>query len=109
MNSVIMGPDCSGVGTDRPNVCYYWGVVWTSRLGHTYHHRPPAIIELLPDPIARDQPPYPLTIPPDDGWEDSQVWEDPPREPDPEPDPPHDPRDDIPPFWPRLYRFARVV
>ena len=66
-------------------------LVWTSRLGHIYHHQPPAIIQPLPDPIPRDQPPYPLTIPPDDGWENSQVWEEPPPAPDPEPDPPPEP------------------
>ncbi len=37
---------------------------WTSRLGHTYQRRPPAIIEPLPDPIPRDRPPYSLMIPP---------------------------------------------
>lgn len=73
---------------------------WTSRLGHTYQVRPPPIIEPLLDPIARDRPPYPLMIAPDDGWEDTEIWEDPPPEPDPEPGPPPatDPRADIPPF-----------
>jgi hypothetical protein len=73
---------------------------WTSRLGHTYQHHPPAIIEPLPNPIPRDRPPYPLTIPLDDGWEDTEIWEDLPPEPDPEPDPPPepDPSADIPPF-----------
>ncbi|MDQ3763702.1 MAG: HNH endonuclease [Actinomycetota bacterium] len=75
---------------------------WTSRLGHTYHRPPPAIIEPLPDPIPRDRPPYPIKIPTDDGWEDTSIWEDPPvePEPDPKPDPPPkpDPRGDVPPF-----------
>jgi hypothetical protein len=73
---------------------------WTSRLGHTYQRRPPAIIEPLPDPILRDRPPYPLTIPRDDGWEDTQIWDDLPPGPDPEPDPPPEPdlHTDIPPF-----------
>lgn len=62
---------------------------WTSRLRHTYQHQPPAIIEPLPDPISRDRPPYPLAIPPDDGWEATEIWEDLP--PDPEPDPPPEP------------------
>ncbi|MGH3901708.1 MAG: hypothetical protein ACRDTA_26330, partial [Pseudonocardiaceae bacterium] len=59
-------------------------------LGHTYQQRPPAIIEPLPDPIPRDRPPYPLIIPPDDGWEDTRIWDDPPPEPES--------RADIPPF-----------
>ncbi|MDQ2884002.1 MAG: hypothetical protein M3Y48_23335 [Actinomycetota bacterium] len=69
-------------------------------MGHTYHRQPPAIIEQLPDPIASDQPTYPLIIPPDDGWEDTQIWERPPAEPDPEPDPPPrpDPLEGLPPF-----------
>ncbi|MGH3864799.1 MAG: DUF222 domain-containing protein [Pseudonocardiaceae bacterium] len=72
---------------------------WRSRLGHTYHHRPPAIIEPLPDPIPRDQPAYLRTTPPDDGWEDSQIWEDPLPEPEPaDPPPEPNPHDDIPPF-----------
>ncbi|MGH3976004.1 MAG: HNH endonuclease signature motif containing protein, partial [Pseudonocardiaceae bacterium] len=71
---------------------------WTSRLGHTYQHRLPAIIEPLPDPIPHDQAPYPLIIPPDDGWEDTQIWDDPPPEPEPDPPPEPDPRSDIPPF-----------
>ncbi len=75
---------------------------WTSRLGHTYQRRPPAIIEPLPDPIPRDRPPYPRMIHLDDGWEDTEIWEDPPPEPEPEPepDPPPepDPRADVPPF-----------
>ncbi len=69
---------------------------WISRLGHTYHHHPPAILEPLPGPIPRDRPPYPLTIPLDDGWEDTEIWEDPP--PEPEPDPPPEPSTGIPPF-----------
>ncbi len=73
---------------------------WTSRLGHSYQHRPPAIIETLPDPIPGDQPHYPLTIPTDDDWENTEIWEDIPPEPDPEPDPPPepDPSADLPPF-----------
>jgi hypothetical protein len=65
---------------------------WTSRLGHTYQHHPPAIIEPLPDPMPRGRAPYPLTIPPDDGWEDTEIWEGLPPEPEP------DPSADIPPF-----------
>jgi Domain of unknown function (DUF222) len=75
---------------------------WTSRLGHVYHRRPPPILDPLPDPIPRDRPPYPLMIPLDDGWEDTEIWEDPPPqpEPDPEPDPPREPDRSaaVPPF-----------
>ncbi|MGH3770957.1 MAG: DUF222 domain-containing protein [Pseudonocardiaceae bacterium] len=71
---------------------------WTSRLGHTYHRRPPVIIEPLPDPIPRDQPPYPVMIPSDEGWEDSQVWEEPPPDPEPDPPPEPNPHGDVPPF-----------
>ncbi|MGH3997104.1 MAG: HNH endonuclease signature motif containing protein, partial [Pseudonocardiaceae bacterium] len=71
---------------------------WNSRLGHTYQHEPPAILEPLPDPIPRDRPPYPLTIPLDDGWEDTEIWEDPPLDPEPDPPPEPDPSADIPPF-----------
>ncbi|HSL07653.1 MAG TPA: DUF222 domain-containing protein [Pseudonocardiaceae bacterium] len=71
---------------------------WTSRLGHSYERRPPAIIEPLPDPIPRDRSPFPLTIPLDDDWEDTQIWDDPESEPEPDPPPEPDPRTDIPPF-----------
>ena len=66
------------VGADfrPPGVCHPHGVVWTSPLGHTYHH-PPVIIEPLPDPIPRDRSLYQLTIPPDNGWEDTAIWEGP--------------------------------
>ncbi|MGH3917600.1 MAG: hypothetical protein ACRDSG_00890 [Pseudonocardiaceae bacterium] len=41
-------------------------------------------------------------IPLDDGWEDTEIWDDPPPEPEPEPDPDPplepDPSTDIPPF-----------
>ncbi|MGH3784855.1 MAG: hypothetical protein ACRDRO_30650 [Pseudonocardiaceae bacterium] len=84
------------------SVCHFDSIVWTSRLGHTYHRPPPAIIEPLPDPIASDQPVYPLMLPPDDGWEDTHIWEQPPTEPEPEPEPEPPPRpdplDDLPPF-----------
>lgn len=79
------------------HVCHPFDHVWTSRLGHTYQRRPPAIIEPLPDPIPSDRP-YPLIIPPDDGWEDTQIWDDPPPEPEPDPPPEPDPSADIPPF-----------
>jgi hypothetical protein len=59
-------------------MCYHPGIVWTSRLGHIYHRYPPPVIELLLDPIPRDQPQYPLMIPRDDGWEDTHIWDDPP-------------------------------
>ena len=69
------------------SVCHSIGVVWTSLLGHSYHRRPPPIFKYhrrpppilgpLPDPIPRDRPPYPLMIPLDDGWEDTEIWEDP--------------------------------
>jgi hypothetical protein len=73
---------------------------WTSRLGHTYHRHPPKIIESLLDPVPRDQPPYPLTIPSEDGWQDDHIWEDPPPEPEPDPPPEPEPKpdDDLPPF-----------
>ncbi len=100
MVGTVLMAGTSLLGTDRPNVCYNPGVVWISRLGHTYEHRPPAILETLPAPIPRDRPPCPLTIPLDDGWEDTEIWEDLPPPPDPEPDPPPgtDPSADIPPF-----------
>ena len=62
----VLGPSLSGVGTDHPNVCYYSGIVWTSRLGHTYLLRPSLIIEPLPDLIPRHGPAPPLVIRPDD-------------------------------------------
>ncbi len=71
---------------------------WTSRLGHTYHRPPPVIIEPLPDPIEPDQPPWPVITPPDDGWEDTQIWEDTPPDPEPEPPPEPNPGDGAPPF-----------
>lgn len=77
---------------------------WTSRLGHSYHRYPPKIIEPLLEPIPRDQPHYPLTIPPDNGWEDDQIWDNSPPGPDPPPvlalDPPPEanPDNDPPPF-----------
>ncbi|MGH3798694.1 MAG: DUF222 domain-containing protein [Pseudonocardiaceae bacterium] len=71
---------------------------WISRLGHSYHRRPPPILEPLPDPISRDRPPYPLRIPLDDGWEDTEIWEDPPPAPEPDLPPEPDPGADIPPF-----------
>jgi hypothetical protein len=79
-------------------MCHYPGVVWTSRLGHRYHRHPPAIIEPLPDPIAHDQPRYPLRIPPDDGWEATQIWKQLSPEPEPGPPPATNPEDDLPPF-----------
>ncbi|MGH8575218.1 MAG: hypothetical protein ACREX8_22005 [Gammaproteobacteria bacterium] len=68
-------------------MCYYSGVVWISRLGHTYQHHPPTIIEPLPD-----------SIPLNEGGEDTEIWDDLPPEADPEPDPPPEPSTDIPPF-----------
>jgi hypothetical protein len=62
-----MFPHHPGPASDLPSVCHQNGVVWVSRLGHTYHRQPPAIIEPLPDLIPRDQPPYPFTLLPDDG------------------------------------------
>jgi hypothetical protein len=35
------------------------------------------ILESLLDPIPRDRPPYPLMSSLDDGWEDTEIWEDP--------------------------------
>jgi hypothetical protein len=72
---------------------------WTSRLGHSYHRRPPLILEPLPDPLAPDRPPVPPLIPADTDWEGSQIRAQLP-EPEPEPQPPSEPdyRDDIPPF-----------
>jgi hypothetical protein len=68
------------------------------RVGHTYQNHPPSIIEPLPDPIPRDRHPYSLTSPLDDGWEDTELWEDLPPDPEPDPPPKPDPRADIPPF-----------
>ncbi|MDQ4011033.1 MAG: HNH endonuclease [Actinomycetota bacterium] len=71
---------------------------WTSRLGHIYQRRLPAIIEPLPDPIPRDRPPYPPVLPPDDDGEDAHIWDDPPPDPEPDPPPESDPDSDVPPF-----------
>lgn len=70
---------------------------WISRWGHTYHRCPPKIIESLPDPISRDQDPYPIMIPADNHWEHAQTWDQPCPEPDPHPPPDID-ADDAPPF-----------
>ncbi|MGH3534610.1 MAG: DUF222 domain-containing protein [Pseudonocardiaceae bacterium] len=59
---------------------------WTSRLGHSYQRRPPPILEPLPDPLDRGRPPFPLLIPTDAGWEDSEIWAKPPPEPQPPPE-----------------------
>jgi hypothetical protein len=71
--------------------------VWTSRLGHSYHRPPPAILQPLPDPLARDQLLVPLIIPVETNWENSQIWAQPP-ESEPQPPPKPDPSADIPPF-----------
>lgn len=80
-------------------VCHLTGVVWASRLGHTYHRPPPTIIDPLPDPMPRDRSPYPLVIPLDEDWEDAEILERRPPEPE-EPDPPPEPDlpADIPPY-----------
>ncbi len=44
-----------------------------SLLGHICHQPPRVILGSLPDPPARDQPPSPLVIPDDTGWEDSEI------------------------------------
>ena len=52
-------------------------------------------------PIPCDQPPYPLTIPHHDSWEDAHIGEHPPEpEPGPEPSPSPEPDShaDPPPF-----------
>jgi hypothetical protein len=49
-------------------VCHVHTIVWTSRLGHSYQRRPPPILEPLPDPLGRGQPPFPLLIPAEAGW-----------------------------------------
>jgi len=80
-------------------VCLVPGVVWTSRLGHTYQIYPEPIIELLPDPLPRDREPWPLITPGDEDWEDDQILDDSQPGPDPpRPAPPHDPDKDPPPF-----------
>ncbi|HEX6405280.1 MAG TPA: DUF222 domain-containing protein [Pseudonocardiaceae bacterium] len=70
---------------------------WTSRLGHTYHRRPPKITEPLPNPIARDRDPYPIMIPSDHNWENTQIWEQPLPKLKPQP-PPDINTDGTPPF-----------
>ena len=81
-------------------VCLVPGVVWTSRLGHTYQVHPEPITEPLPDPIPRDCEPWPLITPEDHDWEHDQILEPTPPGPDPPPPPapPHDPDKDPPPF-----------
>ena len=79
-------------------VCLVPGVVWTSRLGHTYQVHPEPITEPLPDPIPRERDPYPLTIPEDHDWQDDHILEDLPPEPPPPLAPPYDPGKDPPPF-----------
>lgn len=71
---------------------------WTSRLGHSYQRRPPPILEPLPDPLGRGRPPFPLLIPTDAGWEDSEIWEKPPSERQPPPAAQLDVNQDPPPF-----------
>ena len=72
---------------------------WTSRLGHHYHRRPPPILEPLPGPIPRDQPPIPLLVPVDADWEASEIWVRPPPGLAPRPQPPESvTSDDLPPF-----------
>ena len=88
----------TGVGTDYPNVCYHPGLVWTSLLGHSYQRRSPPILEPLPDPLGRGRPPFPLLIPRDAGWEDSEIWAKPPPEPQPPPQAQPDVDQEPPPF-----------
>jgi hypothetical protein len=89
----------SGEEAAPPNVCYYPGVVWTSRLGHTYLVHPPPITEPLPDPITRTEPAPPLLVSFD---ADLAIWEDNPpernTEPPAQPSLPPDLSDYLPPF-----------
>jgi hypothetical protein len=100
--TVIVGSGLSAVDTEHSNVCYYSGVVWTSRLGHIYHVRTPPIIEPLLDPIPGPGPEPPLFIQPDDDWGESSIWDDTPpetdTEPSPRPPPAIDPDNEPPPF-----------
>jgi hypothetical protein len=70
---------------------------WTSRLGHAYLLRPSPIIEPLPDPIPREEPP-PIFVRPDGDWEKSSIWDDTPPEADTKPPPAPDLDNDPPPF-----------
>ncbi len=83
-------------------MCYLPRLVWTSRLGHTYHVRPPPIIEPLPDPITGYGSGPPLLVPPDDDWDESIIWDDTSPKADtkplPRPPPQPDPHEDPPPF-----------
>lgn len=72
---------------------------WRSPLGHIYHRPPTPILQPLPQPLTPHRSPIPLLIPVDIGWEDSQIWAQPPPEPEPQPPPPTpDSNADIPPF-----------
>jgi hypothetical protein len=87
-------------------------VTWTSRLGHTYHRRPPpGLLADLPDPKPTDNPnddpdPCPGSTP--SSWEpdpdsclEPEPEPEPPPPPPPEPPPPPPPPsddNDIPPF-----------
>jgi hypothetical protein len=93
------GRNLSAMGTDHPNVCYHARFVWISRLGHSYHRPLPPILEPLPTPRAAGQPPNPPLVPADPDWENSQIWEQPPKsEAEPEPEPEPDSGKDPPPF-----------
>jgi hypothetical protein len=52
----------------------------------------------LPDPLGRGQPPLPLLIPADAGWENSEIWTKPPPEPEPPPEAQPDANQGPPPF-----------
>jgi hypothetical protein len=70
---------------------------WKSRLGHTYQHRPPAIIDHYPTPSPRPTP-IPAPGPPGRRLERHQDLGRSTPEPEPDPPPEPDPHADIPPF-----------
>jgi hypothetical protein len=83
-------------------MCHYPGVVWTSRLGHSYQLPTRPIIEPLPDPLPQREPAASPFVRPDGNWDESTIWDDAPPEanttPSPRPPPEPDSDDDPPPF-----------
>lgn len=90
-------PLVPGPTSDLPSAGHQFGVVWTSLLGHTYPTTHPPIIEPLPHPLPQHEPATPPLVQPDDDWDNSQIWAEPPLESAPQPPPEPDPNDGIPP------------